>query len=138
MANTTTNPKNENRPVTDKAKDVASQVVDKARDAASTVGGMVSSAASTVGHTADNLASSAGSGMKSLGETIGQHTPREGMLGTASQAVANTLKSGGKYLEQEGLSGMMDDATELIRRNPIPAVLIGIGIGFLIGRTLGS
>jgi ElaB/YqjD/DUF883 family membrane-anchored ribosome-binding protein len=33
---------------------------------------------------------------------------------------------------------MMDDVTELVRLNPLPAVLVGIGIGFLIGRTLGS
>jgi ElaB/YqjD/DUF883 family membrane-anchored ribosome-binding protein len=26
----------------------------------------------------------------------------------------------------------------LIRRNPIPAVLIGLGVGFLLGRTLRS
>jgi F0F1-type ATP synthase assembly protein I len=28
--------------------------------------------------------------------------------------------------------------TEMIRRNPIPAVLVGVGLGFLIGRTLRS
>jgi ElaB/YqjD/DUF883 family membrane-anchored ribosome-binding protein len=33
---------------------------------------------------------------------------------------------------------MMDDVTNVVRRHPLPAVLVGIGIGFLIGRTLGS
>jgi hypothetical protein len=28
--------------------------------------------------------------------------------------------------------------TQMIRRNPIPAVLIGVGLGFLLGRTLRS
>jgi len=28
--------------------------------------------------------------------------------------------------------------TEMIRRNPIPAVLLGVGLGFLIGRSLRS
>jgi hypothetical protein len=60
------------------------------------------------------------------------------MLGRASEAVASTLESGGSYLEDKHLSGMADDVTQMIRRNPIPAVLIGVGLGFLIGRTLRS
>jgi len=28
--------------------------------------------------------------------------------------------------------------TGLIKRNPLPAVLIGLGVGFLIGRALSS
>jgi len=60
------------------------------------------------------------------------------MLGNASQAVASTIKHTGEYIEQEGLSGMVDDVSGVIRRNPIPAVLVGLAVGFLIGRTLGS
>jgi hypothetical protein len=33
---------------------------------------------------------------------------------------------------------MMDDMTNLVRRNPIPALLLGLGVGFLIGRVLSS
>jgi hypothetical protein len=33
---------------------------------------------------------------------------------------------------------MMEDVTGLIKRNPIPAVLIGLGIGFMLGRMLRS
>jgi hypothetical protein len=33
---------------------------------------------------------------------------------------------------------MMDDLTDVIRRNPVPAVLIGLGLGFLLGRMLRS
>jgi len=119
-------------------KDAASQAYDKGKDVLSSVGHAASSAASAVGKTADNLASSAGSGIKSLGETLEKHTPKEGMLGSAAQTVASGLKRGGEYISEEGLSGMADDLTGLIRRNPVPAVLIGIGIGFLIGRTLRS
>jgi ElaB/YqjD/DUF883 family membrane-anchored ribosome-binding protein len=122
----------------DKAKDIGSQAVDKAKEAASSVAGMVSQGASTVGKTADNLAHTAGTGLKNLGETLGEHTPHEGMLGTASQAVANSLKDGGKYLEDAGLSGVAEDVTQLIRRNPFPAILVGVGIGFLIGRAMRS
>jgi hypothetical protein len=79
-----------------------------------------------------------GSGMESLAGTIRQHAPDSGMLGTASQKVARGLESGGRYLQEEGLRGIGEDLTNLIRRNPIPALLIGLGLGFLIGRALRS
>jgi len=140
MANSgsATKDQGQGRTFTEKAKDIAQQAGEKAKDAASSVGDMVSSAASSVGKTADKWTSATGSGMKNLGETIEEKGPQGGFLGSASHAVASTLEEGGKYLQQEGLSGMMDDVTNLIRRNPVPAILVGIGLGYLIGRTLGS
>jgi hypothetical protein len=126
---------NEGGGVMDKAKDVASQVADRAKDVASGVAQRASDAASTVGQRAEDAASSVGGGMRSLAGTIREHTPREGMLGSASSAVSSTLESGGRYLQEEGLSGLLDDLTNLVRRNPIPALLVGIGIGFLLART---
>jgi len=122
----------------DKAKDMAATVGDKVKDAASSVGDMASSAASSVGHAADRLAAGAGSGMRNLGETIQQRGPQEGMLGNASKAVGGTLASGGKYVEEQGLTGMLEDIGGLIRRNPIPALLVGISIGVLVSRALRS
>jgi ElaB/YqjD/DUF883 family membrane-anchored ribosome-binding protein len=141
MANTTTNPRGKedrSNPALDKAKEVGTQAYEKAKDVASSVGDMVSQAASNVGKTADNLTSGAGTQLKNLGDTLSAHTPQEGMLGSASQAVASTIRQGGQYLEESGLSGVSEDFTNLIRRNPVPAVLIGIGVGFLIGRALRS
>jgi len=138
MANSGQATKDQGRTFTEKAKDVAQQAGDKAKEAASTVGDMASSAASSVGKTADKWTSATGSGMKNLGDTLEEKGPHGGMLGSASHAVASTLAEGGKYLEREGLSGMMEDVTNLVRRNPMPAILVGIGLGYLIGRTLGS
>jgi hypothetical protein len=76
--------------------------------------------------------------MKSLASTIREKGPHEGMLGSASSAVANSLESGGRYLQEEGLGGIGDELTGLIKRNPLPSVLIGIGIGFLIARATSS
>jgi len=122
----------------DKAKDVASQAMDKARDAASSVGEMAGNVASNVGRKADDYASAAGSGIKNFGDTIREHGPSEGMLGSATKTVASTTKEVGRYLEEEGLSGMMEDMTTLIKRNPIPAILVGVGVGVLLGRMLRS
>jgi len=139
MTMATTTPKHDSSSQSfEKARDAGSQALDKTRSAAGSVGEMVGSAATAVGQKADDLTQAAGSGIKGLGETMAKNTPHEGMLGSAAQTVASGIKETGKYLEEEGLSGMSEDVTNLIRRNPVPAVLIGIGIGFLLGRTLGS
>jgi hypothetical protein len=124
--------------VADKANEMTSSVTEKAREMASSVGQKASEAASTVGTKAEEATHAVGSGMKSLAGTLRENLPHEGMMASASSAVANTLERGGRYLEEEGLSGIGDDLTNMIRRNPIPALLIGIGIGFLIARATRS
>jgi len=124
--------------VAEKVKDVASHVGQAASSAASAVGHAAGNVASTVGHKAEDVTASAGRGMQNLGERVREKGPESGFLGTATDKVAGGLESAGKYLEDKNLSGMADDITGLIRRNPIPALLIGIGVGFLLARTLRS
>jgi len=142
-----------------KAKDQASQAMDKGREAAghageaashaaqavgqqasglaSTVAHKAQDAASTVAHKAQDAASTVGHKAEDAGK-VRDNTPHEGMLGSASDAVANAIEGAGKYVEDKNLTGMMDDVTGLIRRNPVPALLVGLGVGFLIGRALSS
>jgi hypothetical protein len=122
----------------DQAKVVANAAIDTAKDVAAAAAKKAGEAASCIGHKAEDATSTVGGGMKSLAGSIREHTPREGMLGHATSAVADTLESGGRYLQEHGLSGVGEDVTGLIRRNPIPAVLIGIGIGYLIARATRS
>lgn len=119
----------------DKASNLASQAADKASSMASQVADKASDYASRAGEKIENAASSVGTGMKNLAGTVRDNTPNSGYLGTASDRVADTLEAGGKYLEDKGFSGMADDMAGLIKRNPIPAVLIGIGLGYLIACT---
>jgi ElaB/YqjD/DUF883 family membrane-anchored ribosome-binding protein len=112
------------------------QVTDKAREALRTAGEQASRVVSTVGQGADQAAQAAGSGLRNLGEQLRENAPREGMLGTAAQYAASGLQQTGRYIEEQGFSGMMDDLTNVIRRNPWPAVFIGLGFGFLLGRAL--
>lgn len=139
MATTT----NQGQQVKDKAKDAANTAIDKAGDFASKAADKASSFASQAadkageyaskaGEKADNAASSVGGSMKNLADTVRDNAPNSGMLGAASEQVASGLETGGKYLEDKGLSGIGDDLTGLIKNHPIPAVLIGIGIGYLI------
>jgi hypothetical protein len=138
---------------TSAARDSFGQAADKAREAAGQAGQAVQSAASAAGqaiqHTAANVGHSVahkaeqataavGSGMQSLADSVRHQGPDSGVLGSAKESVAETLDSTGHYIEDRNLGGMMDDLTGVIKRNPVPAVLIGLGIGFLLGRTLRS
>jgi ElaB/YqjD/DUF883 family membrane-anchored ribosome-binding protein len=120
----------------DKAKEVGTQLADKAKETVSSVGEMASQAASTVGKKADEMTASAGADIKKWGDSMASKAPHEGVLGQASQAMAETLQEGGKYLEEAKLSGMADDLVKMIRRNPVPAVLLGVGVGFILGRAM--
>jgi len=120
----------------EKVKEFGTQVADKAKEAVSSVGEMASHAATNLGKKADDLAASAGHNVKNLGDKLEEQGPHGGMLGQASHAVAGTLRTSGDYMEHARLSGMADDMTGMIRRHPLTAVGIGVGLGFLLGRVL--
>ena len=126
----------------ERATEAAGTAVDKAKEAAGHVGEAISSAASSVGQKAGEVASSVtssvGSGMQSLGETVREKGPESGMLGKATEAVAGGLEGAGEYLQDKSFSDMAEDITNLIRRNPLPALLVGVGIGFLLAKALRS
>jgi vacuolar-type H+-ATPase subunit H len=119
---------------TDRAKDVASNVTDKAREVASSVMDRAKDAASNLGQKAQDGLEAAGSGLTSAAGTIRENLPSEGMLRNVGERVAEGLETSGRYISEEGFSGMADDLTDLIRRNPIPALLVGVAVGFLLAR----
>jgi len=119
----------------DKARDVAGTVVDRTKEMASTATDTARDWANTAGKKAEDALGAVGGGMSSLAGTVRESLPHEGVMGQASEYVADALESGGRYIQQEGFSGMAEDVTNLIRRNPIPALLVGIGIGYLIARS---
>jgi len=124
--------------VLDKTKEMASTASDKAKDAASTVAQKAEDFASNVGHKAEDATSAVGDSMKNLASSIRENAPQGGFVGSASSTVADTLESGGRYLQEEGLKGIGEDLTNLIKRNPIPALLVGIGLGYMIARATRS
>jgi hypothetical protein len=133
MANTT-NAKQRDEEAAGKIQETAVNVMDKARQAAGAVADKAKDVASAVGDKAESAVSAVGGGMQSLAGTIREKGPHGGVLGGAASGVAGALDSSGHYLQEQGLRGMAEDLTNLIRRNPIPAVLAGIGLGFLLAR----
>jgi ElaB/YqjD/DUF883 family membrane-anchored ribosome-binding protein len=106
--------------VMDKARDVASNVVDRAKDMASTAADTARDWASTAGD-------KAGEALGSLAGTVRENVP-------GGEQVAEAIEGGTRYFQEHSFREMADDVAGVIRRNPIPAVLVGVGIGFLLAR----
>jgi uncharacterized protein YjbJ (UPF0337 family) len=72
-------------------------------------------------------------------ETVGTAaTKAQEVAGSAATAVTNTVAGVGTYVQDKGLQGLSGDLTDLIRRYPVPALLIGLGVGFVLGRSMGT
>jgi hypothetical protein len=115
-------------------EDTANQAKDKAKSVAENVTEKAKSAAGFVQEKADEGVAYAGEGVENLGRTVRERGPQAGMLGRANAAVADTLEQTGEYLHDKGVTGMAGDLTNLIKKNPIPSILIGVGIGFVLAR----
>src|SRR5919204_747318 len=138
-----------NRPTTysaterelDRAADTAQGTMDTMRDKAEDVVGDVKDKATQVGSQvadkADAATTTVGEKMTDVAQTIRQKAPMSGPVADAADTAAQTLERAGTYLREQDLSDMRADLEGLIRRYPVQALLIGVGIGYLLGRSTG-
>jgi ElaB/YqjD/DUF883 family membrane-anchored ribosome-binding protein len=119
--------------VAQKAQDAAASVGEKARNLASNVSQRAGDVAHKAEDKADDALASMGQRMSSMAGSLRQSAPHEGVVGSAAGAVADRLESGGRYLQEHGVSDITDDLAGAIRRNPFPALCLAFGVGFLIG-----
>jgi len=101
---------------------IVSQATEKVKEAAGFVGDKVEQATHAVG-----------AGVGKFGSAISPEG-HEGVLCGAREAVGSKLEGAGHYLEEHGLKGVGSDVTNLIRQHPVPALLIGAGVGFLLAK----
>lgn len=92
-----------------------------------TVGGPAAGHQSETSAMAEGYAASVTAKASEVGTKV-QH-----MAGSAASSVVNTVGGAGTYLQD-----LPAEITGLIRRHPIPSLLVGIGVGFLLGRSLGQ
>lgn len=111
---------------------------ERAVETASNVSQKAMQAGTAVRESADDAVSNTGRGTERLADRMREKGPHGGMFGRANEAVADTLDRTGEYLEEKGLSGMAEDMTNVIRRHPLPAVLISVGVGFMLARLTSS
>ena len=57
---------------------------------------------------------------------------------TAAAAVTDTVQGAGAALQARSLDQLTGNVVALVRRYPVTSVLIGLGVGFLLARSLGK
>jgi hypothetical protein len=124
--------------VADPIKAVVGAAEKMLTDAAARVGKKAGEIASSLGHKADDATTAVGKGVHSLAGSMREGGPHEGVLGSANSTIADTLETSGKHLQEQGLSGLAEDIAQTIRRHPLPAVFIGVGVGYLLARVIRS
>lgn len=85
-------------------------------------------------HKGDQMAATVGEKLGSAADTLRSTLPQEGRLGGVTRAVTDRLEASGNYLQEQGLTGAIDEIESLIRRYPIQALLLGAGLGYALSR----
>jgi len=84
--------------------------------------------------TASDAASAVGEQIGSLAGVIRDHAPQEGAMATAATAVAGRLESASTYLKEKDYENLAADLTALVRNYPVQALVVGVGLGYLLAR----
>ena len=87
---------------------------------------------STAARKANEGAPVIGEKMKSLANVIREKAPHEGKMGTTATKVAGGLESVSYYLQEKKFEHLGEDLSGLVRRYPLQALLVGLGLGFLL------
>lgn len=84
--------------------------------------------------TMDRAAAVAGEKLEATANLIRKKTSHEGVMSNAATTVASGLEDLGAYLQEQGLSGAIDEVEILIRRYPVQSLLLGLGLGYLLAK----
>jgi ElaB/YqjD/DUF883 family membrane-anchored ribosome-binding protein len=84
---------------------------------------------------ADAAMTSAGQQLRGAAQALRDRAPA-GRAGELTTGAADALERGGAYLQRSDPNAVMRDAEALIRRYPMQALAVGLGVGFLIALTL--
>ena len=133
--------------VADQAQDTVESARDKAQDTVETVrakaeqvAGDVRDQATRIGDEAANRAdvvtTTVGEKMTDVAGVIRQKAPASGPIADAADTAADTLQRAGTYLQQQDLADIRADLEGLIRRHPLESLLVGLGLGYLLARSM--
>jgi ElaB/YqjD/DUF883 family membrane-anchored ribosome-binding protein len=125
----------------DVADDDTSTLGDKLSDTASKVKDKVSDMGQTAADKIDDNRGTAAEGLEKAAQAL--HENAEGLPGgervsDLAHVTAEKLNSTAEYVREHDVKSMMTDVESLVRKNPGPALLAAVAVGFLIGRAFSS
>lgn len=106
--------------VANRTEELADAAVVKARDAASMARETVRDVGNHIGEAAESLQDKIRRTGHDAADVVSSVTER--------------VRSSANNVREQGFEGLMDDLGSLIKQYPIHAVLIGVGMGFLLAR----
>jgi ElaB/YqjD/DUF883 family membrane-anchored ribosome-binding protein len=117
----------------------AGEIADDAREKAQQVAGDVQEKAAELGTQAsdqiNSAMSTAGQQLNTLAQTVRERAP-DTKIRDLADTTAGALERSGTYLENANLDTVRSDLQTIIRDHPVEAVAVGLGIGFLLARSM--
>lgn len=115
-----------------KAQDAAHNVKDKANE----LGTQAREKANQASEKVDDAMSNAGQQMSNLAQTVRERAPQQGRMGEIAENTATALERSGRYLQQSNPDTIRSDLESVIRQHPVESLLVGLGLGFVIARSM--
>jgi len=120
----------------DDARDKAAELADKAQQTGAQIADKAQQAGAQIADKADAATTTVGEKLTDMAQTIRNNAPSSGPVADAADTAAETLQRAGTYLREQDLSDMRADLEGLIRRHPIESLLVGLGVGYLLARSM--
>ncbi len=120
----------------DKAREIADNLRSKdAGEIAHEARARASEVATAAADKAEQAMTATGERMSTLAQTVREKAP-EGPIGDLAMNTASALEQGGTYLRESNLSDVRSDLEVMIRHHPIESMLVGLGVGYLLARSM--
>jgi len=118
----------------DQGSDQAHEAIDAARSKAHELADQARERTQQVAEKAEAGRQVAGEKLSEAAQALRERAPAEGQGAQVAEKAADTLERAGTYLQEQDLREIRHDLEGLIRRHPIEAVLLGVGVGYLLAR----
>jgi hypothetical protein len=124
--------------IVDDARAKTGEAIDAARhktgEAIDTAKQKTAEATAAASDKATDVMTAAGDRMNTLAQTVREKAPVEGRTGEIAATAADALERSGRYLQEADPTVVRSDLERIIREHPVEAVLVGLGIGYLLAR----
>ncbi|MDP8988679.1 MAG: hypothetical protein M3N41_01190 [Acidobacteriota bacterium] len=136
MPDTNYSYENESRQMSDQASEIAKQAKDALTDTAKTVKDKTQEfGRAAVNKLEENRVSAAGA-LHSAATSLHENASKLPNGPDLAHSAAEKVDAVSGYLQGHDTKQMMADVEAMVKKNPMPSLLIAGGLGFLIGRTL--
>jgi hypothetical protein len=83
-----------------------------------------------------SIARTTGAALGEIAGAMREQAPTAGPVGDVARQVAGGIDRGGSFIIQQADDGVIANVGRLIRQNPVPTALAGVGVLFLALRRL--